>query len=130
MPDPTVLTGIVGTAAGALGGAAAYLTARREKKRDDDKEAEDKAASSIESWTELNKALNREIARLHSDVDRIRSDYETALERQRHDYEAAMERQRRDYEAQLGDARQRITDLEADVASLRRLLSPEQGKGP
>lgn len=131
--DPTALTAIIGAAAGILGAAAPIVIDRRRDKHDREADAkhaaEDIASSSIESWTELNKALNREIARLHADVDRIRSDYESAMERQRREYEAALARQRTDYEEQLRDARQRITDLEADVASLRRLLSPEQGHG-
>lgn len=131
--DPTALTAIIGSASGVISAACAILFERRHEGRDADAEAEKTAKgladSSIESWTELNKALNREIARLHSDVDRIRSDYETAMERQRTEYEAAMQRQRTEYETQLAADHRRITDLETDVASLRRLLSPGQRDG-
>lgn len=131
MADPTALTAIIGVGAAALGAFAPIVIdrshTRREREADAAKSAEDIANSSIESWAELNKALNREIDRLHRDVNRIRSDYETAIVRQRHEYEAAMEKQRLTHEAQQAEDRKRIADLEADVASLRRLLSPGQG---
>lgn len=126
MADPALLTGVVGAAAGVVGAATPVVFERWHRKKDRQaearKEAEGLASSSIESWAELNKALNREISRLHSDVDRIRSDYESAIARQRADYEAAMERQRADYEARLDSAHRRITELETDVASLKRIL--------
>lgn len=111
MADPTILTGIIGTAAGALGAAAAYLTARREKKRDDEREADDLSASSVASWTALNAALDREISRLHQEMDRLRDEYEQHLRRLRDEYEQ-----------HLQAARQRITELELEVATLKRLL--------
>jgi gas vesicle protein len=122
MADPALLTAIVGTAAGLIGAATPILFERRhgrkEREAGAEKDAKKLADSSIESWAALNKALNREIGRLHDDVDRIRSDYESAIARQR-----------TEHETQLAGAHQRIADLEADVASLRRILSPDQGLG-
>lgn len=122
MADPILLTGVVGTVAAVIGAATPILFERRhgrkEREAEAEKEAQALADSSVKSWAELNKALNREIGRLHDDVDRIRSDYESALARQR-----------AEHEAQLAGANRRIADLEADVASLQRLLSPGQGPG-
>lgn len=121
MTDPILLTGVVGTVAAVIGAATPILFERRhgrkEREAEAEKDAKALADSSVKSWAELNKALNREIGRLHDDVDRIRSDYE-----------AAIARQRAEHETQLAGAHQRIADLEADVASLRRLLSPGQGR--
>ncbi len=116
MADPTLLTGIVGTAAGVVGAAAGWLTARREKNRDDEREAEEKAAGTLASWTALNAALDREIKRLHEDMDRLRADSEQHLRRLREEYEQALQA-----------ARQRITELEAEVATLKRLLRQDPG---
>ncbi len=131
MADPALLTGIVGAAAGLIGAATPILFERRhgrkEREAKDEKDARELADSSIESWAELNKALAREIARLHTDVDRIRSDYEAAIERQQRQHEAEMQRQRADYEGRLDSAQLRITELETDVASLKRILG--QGDG-
>ena len=134
MADPILLTGIVGTAAAVVGAATPILFERRKGRKDREADAEKASSANIESWAELNKALNREIARLHSDVDRIRSDYETAIARQQREHEAEMQRQRADYEARLEADHRRITELETDVASLKRILGqgldgPGQGQG-
>jgi predicted RNase H-like nuclease (RuvC/YqgF family) len=114
--DPTLLTGIIGTAAGVLGGGAAWLTAQREKKRDDDRETGELASASVASWTALNAALDREIKRLHEEMDRLRDEYEQHLRRLRDEYEQ-----------HLQAARVRITELEAEVGTLKRLLRQEPG---
>lgn len=115
MADPTIITAVVGAAAGVIGAATPILFERRHKreKSQDDEVTEEKelAGTQVASWTGLNEALGREIERLHQDIDRIRTDYESA-----------MRRQREDYEAQLNVAHVRIAELETDVASLRRLL--------
>lgn len=111
MPDPTFLTGVIGAAAGALGAAAAYLTARREKQRDDDRDADELSASSVRSWTALAAAHDREITRLHQEMDRYRAESEQRLQRLRDEYEE-----------NLKAAGLRITELETEVAALRRAL--------
>lgn len=134
MADPAALTAMVGAAAGLLGALTPILIERRQDRRnreaDEKQSAEKMADSSVRSWSELNLALNREIERLHEDLNRIRADYEAAIDRQQREHVEAMEKQRREYEFQLAEARRRITDLETDVASLRRLLKPGQDGGP
>ena len=100
MPDPTVLTGVIGTAAAAISAAAAFVSARRDRTRDEDEDAAARAANSVASWTALNAALDREISRLHEDMNRLRDEYEQNLQA----------------------ARLRISELETEVAALRRAL--------
>jgi uncharacterized protein involved in exopolysaccharide biosynthesis len=99
-----MLTALIGTAAGVIGTTFAVITARREKVKDDESEAEERAAGSVASWTALNAALDREIRRMHEEMDRLRDEYERHLQA----------------------ARFRITELETEVATLKRLLRGEQ----
>jgi uncharacterized protein involved in exopolysaccharide biosynthesis len=102
--DPTLLTGVIGTVAGVIGTTFAVYTARREKVKDDENDDEQRAAGSVASWTALNAALDREIRRMHEEMDRLRDEYERHLQA----------------------ARNRITELEGEVATLKRLLRGEQ----
>lgn len=111
MADPTVLTAVLGAFAGAIGAVTPIIIERRNNRRSRREEIAEAAADSVASWTSLNDALGREITRLHTEMDRIRADCQ-----------AAMDRQRAESEKQLHVARSRITELETDVASLRRLL--------
>lgn len=105
MADPTVLTGVIGSIAGVVGAGYAIITARHEKKKEARRDADDQAANSVASWTALNAALDREIKRLHEEMDRLREEYERHLEA----------------------ARRRISELEDEVAALRRLLGRQNG---
>jgi predicted RNase H-like nuclease (RuvC/YqgF family) len=127
--DPTTLTAVIGTAAGVVGAAAGWLTARRDKARDDKDDAEERAANSVASWTALNAALDREIKRLHEEMDRLRDDSAQHLGRLRDEYEQHLSRLRDEYEQHLQAARHRISVLEAEVATLKRLLRQDSG-GP
>jgi gas vesicle protein len=98
--DPTVLTAIVGAAAALLGAGTPIVIERRNHKKSQREEIDEAAEESIASWNSLNEALGREIKRLQDTMDRQRTDYET----------------------QLDAARKRITELESDLASLRRIL--------
>jgi hypothetical protein len=115
MADPTVITAVVGTIAAVIGASTPIIIERRhDRATEHDREtdaAEETEATRVASWAGLNEALGREIERLQQDVARIRSDYEAALARQRDEYEA-----------KLAASTSRITELETDVASLRRLL--------
>lgn len=111
MPDPALLTGIIGAAAGVSGAAIPVIIERHNRRKSAQDELEEAAEESVTSWTSLNEALGREIRRLQGEIDRIRSENQ-----------AALARQQIDYENQLTAARRRITELETDVASLRRIL--------
>lgn len=100
MADPTALTAIIGAAAAVLGASTPLFIERHNREKVHRDEVAEAAGDNIASWNTLNAALGREIQRL----------------------QAAMDRQRADYENQLDAARNRITELETDVASLRRIL--------
>lgn len=122
VPDPALLTGIIGAAAGILGAGTPIVIERHNRKKSAREEIEDAAEDTVASWNSLNEALGREIRRLQDEINRTRTDYRAAMAKQEADYKTAMDQQRGDYEAQLDAARKRITELEADVASLRRIL--------
>jgi gas vesicle protein len=113
VPDPTALTAIVGAAAGCLGAATPVVIARHNRQKAKRDEIEEAAEYNVTSWSTLNDALGREIQRL-----------QFAMDRQRADYAAQLAATRNEYEIQLDAARKRITELETDVASLRRILGP------
>lgn len=117
MADPTTLTAVIGCACAAAGASAAWFAAAREKNRDDKDEAEKSAANSVASWATLAAAHDREITRLHQEMDRLRDDSEQHLRRLRDEYEQ-----------HLQAARLRITELEAQVETLRQLLRRDQGQ--
>lgn len=124
MPDPALLTGIIGAAAGVFGAGVPVVIERRNRAKSAREEIEEAAGETVASWNSLNEALGREIRRLQDEIATHRAEYQAALAQQRDDYQAAMDRQRTDYETQLDAARKRITELETDVASLRRILGP------
>jgi chromosome segregation ATPase len=98
---------------GAGGLAAAYIVPIVLTRR---KDAGDEKHDAVSSWAELNEALQTEIRRVTGE-----------LERQRADYQRQLDGLRGDYQAQLDGARGRITELEAEVATLQRAL---RGLGP
>ena len=119
--DPTALTDLV-LGAGAL--AAAYVVPLVLTRR---KDAGDEKRDAVSSWAELNEALQAEIRRVTGELARQRDDYQAQLDGIRTDYQAQLDGLRTDYQAQLVGARQRITELEAEVAALQRAL---RGHGP
>lgn len=110
MADPTALTELV-LGAGAL--AAAYVVPLVLTRR---KSADDKEATALSSWAELNEALQQEIKRVTGE-----------LERQRADYQRQFDQLRDAHQSQLDASRRRITELEAEVGALQRTL---RGQGP
>lgn len=108
--DATTLTELV-IAVGGI--AAAYVVPLVLAKR---KDAGDKERDAVSSWAELNDALQAEIKRVTGE-----------LERQRADYQGQLGALRADYQGQLDGARKRITELEAEVATLQRAL---RGQSP
>lgn len=111
MTDPAALTAVIGATAGVIGAGTPIIIERRNRRNARKEREQDTVEDTVASWASLNKALGEEIDRLHSDIDRIRADYH-----------AAMNQQRAEYEEHLDVARKRISELETDVASLRRLL--------
>lgn len=128
MADPTVLTAVIGAIAGTVSALFPIWMERRhaegERKQKEELAASQLAGSakafagtSVESWEKLVAALNHELQRLQDDAERGRRDAAELLDQQR-----------AEYEAQLAAARQRITELEGDVISLKRIISPRQGR--
>ena len=107
--DPVALTTMAIAVGAAAAGFVPLVLARR-------KAASDEKRDAISSWAELNEALQTEIRRVTGE-----------LERQRADYQRQLDGLRGDYQAQLDGARQRITELEAEVATLQRAL---RGQSP
>lgn len=100
MPSVVDLTAILGGVGGIGGAAAAVWALLRQSRKDRITEERDKDATDVASWTSLNSALDREIQRLHAEMDR----------------------QGEDHERQMTKANTRIAELERDVESLQRLL--------
>ena len=114
--DAGTLTEIV-LAGGAL--AASYVVPLVLTRR---KDAVDEKHDAVSSWAELNEALQVEIRRVTGELERQRADYQGQLNALRTDYQAQLDGLRVDYQGQLVTARQRITELEAEVATLQRAL--------
>ncbi len=99
MADPAVITAWVMAAGAAVTAVTPLVMARRKAARQHD-------SAAVASFTALNDALGREIARLQGDKTKLRDDYERRLDA----------------------AQDRITELESEVATLQRLL--RQGPAP
>jgi uncharacterized protein YigA (DUF484 family) len=110
MADATALTELV-LGCGAL--AAAYVVPLVLTRR---KSADDKEATALTSWAELNEALQAEIKRVTGELTQQRADYQRQLDALRDAHQS-----------QLDGARVRITELEGEVVALQRAL---RGQGP
>jgi polyhydroxyalkanoate synthesis regulator phasin len=122
VPDAVAITGFVLAFAGVLAavGVPAALIMRARAGGGDKPEM-------VSSWSELNDALQAEIQRGAGVMEKQRTDFQQQLEDMRDDYKRQLADVRADYQQQLGMARGRITELEAEVAALQRVL---QGRGP
>lgn len=111
MASPVDYTAIFSAAGSVVAGAAAYIAVRKQNRKDRADDERDRDLTDVASWKGLNDALDREIKRLHEEMDRQREDYERQLREQeeRHERERALDRKR-------------IAELERDVESLQRLL--------
>lgn len=118
--DITAWFGAAGTAIGAL---FAGVALRRKNKADAKRDEEDRDATDVASWSGLNQALNREVTRLHSEMDEQRRRFQAELDEQRSRFQAEMTSQREDYEERLRLANKRISDLNSELDALRRAIN-------
>lgn len=94
MADATLVTEVVVAAGAAISALTPIVMSRLKTRREQD-------ATVLDSFTRLNQAQAAEIERLRNDMSRLQTDYER----------------------RLNAAQDRITQLEAEVATLNRLLS-------
>lgn len=75
------------------------------------------------TWASMNKSLADREVRLQRRLDEIDADYINRIKIIRDDFEDQLQTERTRYELELQEARTRITELEQEVATLRRLVS-------
>ncbi len=93
MADAAVITAYVMAAGAAVTAVTPIVMARRKASKQRDPNA-------LAGFAKLNEALDRQIERLQEDMTKLREDYERRLDA----------------------AQDRITELESEVATMRRLL--------